>query len=107
MGNFIPPPPFLPGDRRPPPLGRMSSPPLGNQFSPPPPVDYSIKQISSPSLSPHSKNFISNEIDAEREQNRHRNLPYPPLHRGWEGSPESQGFVPISNQKQSKKDRKG
>lgn len=107
IGGFMPPPPFLPGDRRPPPLGRMSSPPLNNQFSPPPPPlpDYGFDRMSPPMLSPHNRNYRSpkDEGDKEKEHFRSKTSPYPQIYpRNWEQDQETPGFIPISSQRDSK-----
>lgn len=65
---FLPPPPhsMVPGDLRPPPLGRMSSPPLNSRYSP-----------DSRAYSPHSRNSPSPTSDEEFGRSP------PPMHRGY------------------------
>ncbi|KAL0267363.1 UNVERIFIED_CONTAM: hypothetical protein PYX00_009652 [Menopon gallinae] len=105
-GGFMPPPPFLPGDHRPPPLGRMSSPPLNNRFSPPPP-DYGYDRMSTPPLSPATRNYRSpTESDRDRERFRHRTPTSPSFRsRNWEDG-SSGGFRPIA-ERNSKREEKG
>ncbi|KAF5279185.1 hypothetical protein FQR65_LT03432 [Abscondita terminalis] len=65
--GFMPPPPSLmPGDHRPPPLGRISSPPLNSRYSP------------DRGYSPYSRNSPSPTSDDDYDR-----IPHPPMYRGY------------------------
>lgn len=65
--GFMPPPPSLmPGDHRPPPLGRISSPPLNSRYSPDRPY------------SPYSRNSPSPTSDDDYDR-----MLQPPMYRGY------------------------
>ncbi|KAF2885322.1 hypothetical protein ILUMI_20854 [Ignelater luminosus] len=74
--GFLPPPPpsMLPGDHRPPPLGRMSSPPLNSRYSP-----------DTRAYSPYSRNSPYPTSDDDYG----RSSPPPPVYRGY--SPYNRG----------------
>ncbi|CAG2058381.1 unnamed protein product, partial [Timema podura] len=99
-----PPPPLFPGDRRPPPLGRMSSPPL--RYSPPPRGGYSPTydtEDQSPPPSPPGRSYRSPPRFTDPDSYRERS---PPPHLRWHepvGHHRSSGFRPLHSacQKQS------
>nr|CAD7261139.1 unnamed protein product [Timema shepardi] len=91
-----PPPPLFPGDRRPPPLGRMSSPPL--RYSPPPRGGYSPTydtEDQSPPPSPPGRSYRSPPRFTDPDSYRERS---PPPHLRWHepvGHHRSSGFRPL------------